>query len=137
LMITVNVTLQSVKKLAQADVVVGVSGEAGGTLVPTTIVKPQDPNVTHPLLRREVLQRVGGFGLKYSDGYVLQAMMWKHGVLKDGRFCWVSEKTGGRQFSHDFVTFLKKQSRTELGSAIKEYTDSNRAKQKARRRERG
>lgn len=135
LMVTVNVSLQSVKKLSQADVVVGVAGE-GGTLVPTTIVKPQDPNITHPLLRLEILQRVGGFGVNYSDAYVLQAMMWKHKILGDKRFCWVSEKTGARQFSHDFVQFLKKQTKTEIAVAVKEYGESNRAKQKARRRER-
>lgn len=136
LMVTVNVSLQSVKKLARADVVVGVAGDAEGTLIPTTIIKQQDPNVTHPLSRREVLERVGGFGVSYTDGYVLQAVMWKHKVVSDRRFCWVSEKTGVRQFSHDFVQFLKKQSKSDVSKTVKEYGEAIRAKQRARRRER-
>ena len=136
LMITVTVSLHSVKKLAQADVIVGVAGEGGGTLVPTTIIKHQDPNVSHPLLRRDVLQRIGSFGVSHRDTYVLQAMMWKHKVLSDRRFCWASEKTGDRQFSHDFVQFLKKQSKAEVASVLKEYREAIRARRKARQRER-
>ncbi len=135
LMVTVNVSLVSVKKLSQADVVVGIAGEGGDTLMPTTIIRQQDPNVTHPLSWTEVLQRIGSFGVRYSDRYVLQSMMWKHEVLHDRRFCWVSEKTGVRQFSHDFVQFLKKQSKTDVSNAIGEYQGMLRARQQERRQE--
>lgn len=46
-----QVNLQSTKKISKADVVVGVqsAGSAGANEGPLAIVKPVDPNVSHPL----------------------------------------------------------------------------------------
>jgi len=58
LMSVFTVKLESTKKIEKADFVVGVE-KAGSAAGPLTIVKTQDPNVTHPLRQKDVVREIG------------------------------------------------------------------------------
>ena len=58
LMTVFNVKLESVKKIGDADVTVGV-GKADSTTGPLAIVKTQDPNITHPHRQKNIVDHIG------------------------------------------------------------------------------
>ena len=89
-----DVKLESIKKIGEADVVVAVAkGPTRG--VPTTIVRTQDPNLSHPLRQTEILQRIDTLRGKPFTPYTFQAIVRKFGIKEKPQYCW---RASGRRF---------------------------------------
>jgi len=117
-----NVTLQSVKKISEADIVVGVSGTANGTRGGIVVIKPEDSNARYPFKRVDVLDRVGKEldGIKFTS-HTLNAVIFKHDCKSDTRYIFQALGGGGMQYSHGFITFVKSRTRVQLETALREY----------------
>ncbi len=120
LMTVFNIKLESVKKVGDADVVVGVQ-KADGTDGPLAIIKTQDPNVTHPLRQKEVVEAVGTLHGKPFTGYVFQVIAWKHGLKDNPQYCWKAREGVLTKYSNDVVTFIKRLSAADVEAALKDY----------------
>lgn len=116
-----KVKLESVKKIGDADVVVGVQ-KADGEDGPLAIVRTQDPNVTHPLRQKDIVSRIGGnlHGRKFTS-YVFQAIVWKYGIKSQPQYCWQAKEGVLTRYSHDVVDFIKRLTPADLDAALKDY----------------
>ncbi|MCD6405460.1 MAG: DUF3644 domain-containing protein [Planctomycetes bacterium] len=115
-----NVKLESVKKIGDADVVVGVE-KADGIQGPLVVVRTQDPNKTHRLRRKGVLARVQSLHGKRFTSHVFQAIVWKHHIKENQQYCWRAEKGWLTLYSYDFVTWLKRLTAPDIEAALKDY----------------
>lgn len=115
-----TVNLQSTKKIQKADIIVGVKreDEAGGPLVINRIM---DPNRSHPLRQKDVLEKVGNINGKDLTSYVFQAIAWKHDLRSDDRFCWRASEGVLTRYSNDIIPWLKNLGANDVDGAVKDY----------------
>jgi hypothetical protein len=133
LMTVFSIKLESVKKIGDADVVVGVEkGEAASG--PLTIVKTQDPNVTHPLRQKEVIENIGTLHGKRFTSYVFQAIAWKHGLKDKSQYCWRASEGVLTKYSNDVVTFIRRLSSADVDAALTDYRNHRRTISASKRR---
>ena len=83
LMTVFNISLQSVKKIQTADLLVGVDGSIGGTTGPLVITRIKDPNTAYPNRQKEVLQKIGKLYSKPFTPYVFQAICYKYKLKEE------------------------------------------------------
>jgi hypothetical protein len=122
-----KVRLESTKKIADADVVVGIHA-AADRAGPLVISKTMDPNQTHPHRMKELIEAVGQLhGVAFGSG-IFQAVAWKHGMKSNPIFCWKSTVGQLVRYSNDAVTFIKRLTPGDVSLAQKEYRDRNRRK---------
>jgi hypothetical protein len=122
-----QVKLESTKKIANADVVVGVE-KGVGDKGPLVVTKTMDPNDTHPLRTSAVVEAVKTLhGMPFTSG-TFQAIAWKHGMKSNRLFCWRSAEGQLVKYSHDAVTFIKRLTQGDVELAKKEYREQNRRK---------
>jgi hypothetical protein len=116
-----TVTLQSVKKVSSADVVVAVKGDVDHTS-PLVIERSVDPNVSHPLRQKEVIKKVGPelVGIKFTP-YVFQAIVWMLDIKNKPHLYWRSDGGELTRYSAEMPSFLKRLSKTEIDEAIRNY----------------
>jgi len=116
-----NVKLESTKKIEKADIVVGVKGAGAAAEGPLTVYRTLDPNVSHPLRLREVLQRVPDLHAIRVTPHVFQAIAHKFQLKADPRYCW--RATGGEltRYSHDLVARLQQVTRADIDASLVEY----------------
>lgn len=120
LMTVFNIKLESVKKIGDADVVVGVQ-KADGASGPLAIVKTQDPNITHPLRQTEVVRAIGALHDKPFTGHVFQAIAWKHDLKNKSQYCWKAREGVLTKYSNDIVAFIKTLSAADVEAALTDY----------------
>jgi hypothetical protein len=120
LMTIFNVKLESVKKIGDADVVVGVDAEAGGE-GPLVVTRTQDPNKTHPLRRKDICQNLPTLHGKPFTTYVFDAIVRKHGLKTKPQYCWQAVEGVLTKYSHDTVAFIKRLSPADVEAAVAEY----------------
>lgn len=101
-----NVKLESIKKIGDADVVVGIekADDARGHAV---ILKTQDPNVTHPLRQREVVDAIVVLYGKAFTTYVFQSIARRYRLKDNPQYCWKAREGVLTRYSHDIVVFIK------------------------------
>src|SRR5512144_2490505 len=80
-----DVRLQSVKKIGSGDVVVGISSSEAATRVAT---KQVDPNISHPLLQKDVLKKIGSLHGAVFNRYAFQAIVWKYQFKQKPHMYW-------------------------------------------------
>ena len=114
-----NVKLESVKKIGDADVVVGI--DKGGGSGPLTVVRTQDPNVTHPLRQKEVLEKVGTFHGRPITSHVFQAIAWHHDLKSKPQYCWRAQEGFLTRCSNDVVAYMKRLTSTDVDKARSAY----------------
>ena len=132
-----DVSLQSVKKIESADIIVGIGGAAGDSSASKIVVRDRDSNKRYPLRRKEALQRLGS-GLHGAEinGYVLDAIIYTYECKSNSKYIWKAIGSGSMQYSHEFVSFVKRLSRTDLESAkdkYKQYLAGRRRKKRSDR----
>jgi hypothetical protein len=118
-----DINLQSVKKMASADLVVAVSQTADGQVV----VKKSDPNQTHPYSMKELIERVNERRIgRALSSYDHQAICWKRGLRNEAKYAWSHSNNGAYVWSGDAVSLLASltdaecdQLRTEYGSHLR------------------
>jgi hypothetical protein len=126
LMTVFRIRLESTKKIGNADVVVGIQGGADPSAGPLVITKAVDPNVSHPLRMKEVVEAVGVlYGQNFTSG-TFQAIAWKYGIKSKANFCWKSSRGEVVKYSHDTVAFIKRLTSGDIELAKNEYKERNR-----------
>ena len=114
-----NVQLESVKKVVDADVVVGLGDEQDG---PLAIVRKQDPNMTHPFRQKDIVEQMADVhgGLPFTQ-YTFQAIAWKYKIKEDKRYCWVATEGVLVRYSSEVVRLLRGLSETDIRAALADY----------------
>jgi hypothetical protein len=115
-----TVKLESTKKLAKADLVVGVV-KADVAEGPLTIERPMDPNVTHPLRQKEVLEQVRELHSRPFTSYHFQAIVWKYSFKSNRQYCWEAKEGVLVRYSQDIVPWIKRLSPEDIHAALAEY----------------
>lgn len=126
LMTVYRTKLESVKKISAADLVVGVtspSSDASAVVVERRV----DPNVTHPLRLKDVVQAVGPVATRFTPVFVIQAVVWKYAIRQNIRYCWRSTEGLLTKYSRDFVEFVKSLPPNDVEAAVDSYRDQFRA----------
>ena len=115
-----EVNLQSTKKISSADIVAGVNNSPdSGVLL---ISKKVDPNKSHPLSQKKVISKVGkNLNGVLFNSRTIQALLWKHDLRENDRYCWRNENTNTCQYSNELVTWCKKQSSEAINQARSDY----------------
>lgn len=116
-----EVNLQSTKKITSADIVAGVNNSPGSGVL--LVSKKVDPNKTHPLTQKKLIAKVGS---KVNDpqfnSRTVQALLWKHNLRNNDRYCWKNDNTNTYQYSHDLVTWCKNLTSNAIQEARAGYT---------------
>lgn len=128
-----KVKLESVKKIGDADVTVGVT-KADGMLGPLVVVRTQDPNITHPLRQKDVVDRIGRLHGTPFTSYTFQAVVWKHDLKSNPRYCWKAKEGVLTRYSHDVVPYIKKLSANNVQAALTDYRKHLRKRAKAKKK---
>lgn len=117
LMTVFSVKLESVKKIGDAAVVVGVEKTEGAS-GPLAVVKTLDPNVTHPLRQKEVVEAIATLHGKTFTSHGFQAIAWKHGLKDKPQYCWRAREGVLTKYSHDVTAFIKRLSAADVEAAL-------------------
>lgn len=120
LMTIFNVKLESVKKIGDADVVVGVDADAGGD-GPLAFTRTLNPNKTHPLRRKEICQKLPTLHGKPFTTHVFDAIVWKHELKTKPQYCWEADEGVLIKYSHDTVAFIKRLAPADCDTAVADY----------------
>lgn len=123
-----NVTMQSIKKISSADIVVGVKGHVNDE-GPLFIERRVDPNKSHPLRQTQVLNKIGNdlHGIPFTS-FTLQAISWNYDFINKPHFYWRPSAGGVIQYSEEVPAFIRKISRNQLEKVVAEYKIYRRSK---------
>jgi len=120
------VKLESTKKIEKADVVVGVKA-SDGQQGPLVVTKTMDPNISHPLRQKEVIQKVGSlYGIPLTPNR-FQAIAWKFELKTKSLYCWKATEGVLTKYSNDILQFLNSLSNEQIENAVAEYKDQMKA----------
>jgi hypothetical protein len=122
LMTVFNISLQSVKKIQTADLLVGVDGAVAGTAGPLVITKIRDPNTAFPNRQKEILQRIGKLHGKPFTAHAFQAICYKYGLKNDAAYCWKSVVGGLTTYSNETIQKIKSLSPQDVEAAVEFYS---------------
>lgn len=119
-----EVNLQSTKKIASADIVVGVDGEKSGSIL--LVSKKLDPNKSHPHPRKAILLEIGKElrGLKFSS-YVFDAIAWHFKIKEKEELCWKNENTNTYQYSPQVIQYIRSLTADQINQALDSYKSRN------------
>ncbi|MDP2183270.1 MAG: DUF3644 domain-containing protein [Actinomycetota bacterium] len=121
LLTSYTVSLQSTKKIASADLVVGVDGGSSpDRMLVTQIFK--DPNKAYPLREKDVLaQGLVVDGVPIGQ-YVFRAIVRKYDLKSDPKYCWEADGGVLTKYSSEVVRFLRSLDAAALDRAKREYS---------------
>lgn len=120
LMTVFSVKLESVKKIGDADVTVGV-GKADSTTGPLAIVKTQDPNISHPFRQKDIVDHIGTLHGKPFTPHIFQSIAWKHELKSKPQFCWKAKEGVLTKYSNDVVTYINRLTAADVEAAVSGY----------------
>lgn len=112
--------LESARKLEQADLTVPIANVADGG-EPLLVERRIDPNKSHPLIAKRVIEKVAILHSRKVTPYVLQAIVWKYDVRSNIRYCWRDSDDRVTRYSYDFVAWLKSINAADMSTALAEY----------------
>lgn len=126
-----EVNLVSTKKVAAADLIVGVQ-KAGGS-EPLLVQKNVDPNVNHPFRQKDIVgNSVANPGMKLTVGgkkltaYLFQAILSYFDMKTDLKYCWRDETGAVTKYSPLTVDRLKQLTAKEVNTAVEHYKQTQR-----------
>lgn len=125
-----SIKLESIKKIQDADVVLGVT-KAGDASGPLTVVKAVDPNVSHPLRQKEIVQKIHALHGKPFNAHVFQAIAWKYDLKAKPQYCWQAKEKILTRYSNDVVAFIRGLSSADVDAAVAGYRAFLRGRSKA------
>lgn len=126
LMTIYDVSLNSVRKLESADIVVGV--ESGSGEGPLLVQRRIDPNQSHPFRQVDAIRKLAAEGLAITQ-HQFQAIVFKKGLRSDARYCWIEESSGTVKWSSEILKVLRQLTPAEMADAVKTYNEHQRLKQ--------
>jgi EC042_2821-lke REase len=111
-----NVNLQSIKKIDQADVVVGIDPTVDGKAI---LIKPVDPNKSHPWRQKDLLGRLE---LPFRFGqYEFLVVTTQLGLRTDPRYCWTDKDVNLVRWSPDTLNRIAKLSEEQVAELRSAY----------------
>ncbi len=132
LMTVFQVKLESTKKITKADVVVGVE-KAEGATGPLAIVKTVDPNKSHPLRQKDVIEKIGTLDDAPFTPYTFTAIAWKHNLKSKSTYCWRASEGFLTRYSEDVILWLKRLTQADIEAALKDYRSHLQEKRKQKK----
>jgi hypothetical protein len=91
-----------------ADITVGVVPAGDQTAEGVVIPRQVDPNESHPYLQKDVVLKMKDLFPGFTT-YSFQAIIWKHGLRDEKRYCWQAKNFKGMyQWSGDVLAFIKR-----------------------------
>jgi len=120
LLTSYSVKLESTKKIAAADFVVGVGSGASGSS-PLLVEVSKDPNLTHPFREKDILAKdlvVDGVRIGQRQ---FRAVVWKYGLRDDPKCCWQATEGILTRYSSEVLQFLRRLTAEDLSRAAVEY----------------
>jgi len=128
-----TVNLQSVKKVASADIKVAVAGSADES-EPLIIERRVDPNISHSWRQKDVIGKVGAQlqGIPFTT-YTFQALVRKYDIKNKPHLCWIPAAGGSAQYSPEIASVFTRLSKLEIESALSDYKDYQRSSRKTRK----
>lgn len=126
LMTHLPVQVVSVKKTKDADLVVGVSGDASETA--RTIIKRLDPNASHPLTASQIVESVGSplHGRRFTS-HTFYAIAYAYDMRGNPNL-YYKAKTGSGQWARETVSTIKGFSGEQIDDALAKYRQHLRQK---------
>ena len=120
-----DVKLESVRKIGDADVVIGVERDANreGLLA---ISRVQDPNKSHPLRQTEVLEQIDVLHNRPFTSHTFQAILWKYNIREKRQYCWRASEGVLTKYSNDIVAFIRNLTVADLQAALTDYREHQR-----------
>lgn len=114
----IKIKLESASKSQTPDIIAGItSDQTKGPLV----LKNIDPNKSHPLRQKEILESIKSLHGITLNQPVFQAICWKFRIKEDPRLCWKDDRAPVTKYSTDVIGILKNLSKTDVEEAIQEY----------------
>lgn len=122
-----EINLQSTKKIQSADLVAGVTADANVDRL--LVTQKVDPNVSHPLFRKSILDKIGDTlqGCRFTT-YTFDAIIWHRKFKSIENYCWQNERTKTCQYSPQMVSKIKSLTKQEIESSLDAYRDRNKNK---------
>lgn len=117
-----NVKLESVKKIGDADVLVGVQNKDVDS-GPLAIIRHHDPNITHPIRQTDIINKIGTLHGQRFTAFTFQAIAWKYGLKEKRQYCWRASEGVLTRYSNDVVAFIKNLSETQVRAAQRDYKE--------------
>ncbi len=129
-----KVNFQSVKKVAAADVVIGVK-EIPDDDSPVVVERRVDPNQSHRESQSSIVQKIGTQvnGAKFTT-YTFQAIVWKLDIKDKPNLCWRAVNGAVTWYSTELISIIKRLSKEEIESAVNDYSKYQRARQKLKKK---
>lgn len=122
LMTVFNISLNSIKKIENADFVVGVDGSIGMTSGPLVITKLKDPNTAYPHRQKEIIQKIRSLHGKVFNQHTFQAICYKYGFKDNPYYCWKSSVGDLIKYSNEFIKKIKSLTKEEVDIALDAYS---------------
>jgi len=114
------VRLESTKKIANADVVVGVT-KADQTPGPLAVVKTVDPNISHPLKQTDIVGKIQNVHGRKFTTHVFQALVWKYHLKDQPQYCWQAREGYLTRYSNDTIAWIERLSAADIDAAMTDY----------------
>lgn len=124
-----DISLHSVKRIEQADLVVGVDGAAAGGGEPVYIERRVDPLTSHPLRQMNVLHEIGELHGRRFNQYDFQAVVHYRRLRERPEYCWHDPDTNVTRWSRDVLPLIRRQSATQIAEARHALSAARRAGQ--------
>ena len=119
-----DVSLQSIKKIEQADIVVGVGAAAATD--PVIVTRRIDPNISHPHRRKDVLVKLVQIGVSLGP-YEFDACVRHFELRDDPRYCWRDKDTDLTKWSPETIVYLQRLTPEQVEEAKTAYREQRRA----------
>ena len=121
-----DVTLKSVKKVDQADIVAGVTSEE---LTDSVIVQRRvDPNVSHPYRQKELLPKLK----KGITPHTFQAIAFTYDLKDKPEYCWRDKTTGLVKWSPMTIKFVDDLTNAEVTDCLAKLAEARKRDRKSR-----
>jgi len=111
-----DVSLQSIKKIDKADIVVGVTSEELADAV--IVSRKVDPNISHPYRQKDVLPKLK----RKTTSYEWQAVTAEHHMREEPRYCWQDKDANLVKWSPDAVRYVNSLSESQIQRAKEAYS---------------
>ena len=120
-----DVKLESVRKIGDADIVIGIEGNENkeGLLA---ISRIQDPNKSHPLRQTEVVGQIDVLHDEQFTSYTFQAIVWKYKIKEKRQYCWQASEGVLIKYSNDILAFIKGLTAADLQATLTDYREHRR-----------
>ncbi len=117
-----RVSLQSTKKIQTADVLADLD-TSKSTTGPLLLDRTVDPNISHPLRRKDILEAIEQLHGRPLTSYVFQAIAWKLDLKNKKHLCWQDSAGALVKYSSEVPAVLRRLTAEQVEEAVRDYRD--------------